>query len=126
MIVEVLVVFFMVFGSLFLLLAAVGLVRMPDLFSRMQAGTKASTLGAGSMVLAAMLFFNDLAITTRAFLVVLFIFVTGPVAAHMIARAAYFTGVPLWENTIIDELRGRYDPETHELRGPAAHTRTGD
>ena len=47
-----------------------------------------------------------------------FVFLTAPVAAHMIARASYFVGVPLWEGTIIDELRGHYDRRTHRLARP--------
>jgi multicomponent Na+:H+ antiporter subunit G len=65
------------------------------------------------------LHFNDLAISARALAVVVFIFVTAPVAAHMIARAAYFSGVPLWEGTLSDDLEGRYDERTHTLHSHA-------
>lgn len=98
-----------------MLLAAVGLLRMPDLFSRMQAATKTSTLGAGSMFLGVAVFYGDLGIVSRSLLVIAFLFLTLPVSAHMIARAAYFVGVPLWEGTVVDELQGVYNPETHEL-----------
>jgi multicomponent Na+:H+ antiporter subunit G len=108
----------LVLGSAFVFLSAVGLVRMPDLFSRMQAATKASTLGIGLILLGVAIYFSNLAVTTRAFLVVAFVFMTAPVAAHMIGRAAYFLGVPLWEGTITDELRARYDPQTHRLQSP--------
>ena len=102
-------------GALFLLLAAAGAVRMPDLFTRMQAATKAATLGVGCTLLAVALYVNNFAVTVRALLVIAFIFLTAPVAAHMIGRAAYFIGVPLWQGTKIDELHGRYDPHTHLL-----------
>ena len=102
-------------GSAFLLLAAIGVIRMPDVFSRMQAATKAATLGAACMLSAVAVHFDDFGVTIRALLVVAFVFLTAPVAAHVIARAAYFIGVPLWEGTIVDELRGRYDPQTHTL-----------
>ncbi|MBI1992810.1 MAG: monovalent cation/H(+) antiporter subunit G [Deltaproteobacteria bacterium] len=102
-------------GATFMLLAAVGVVRMPDLFTRMQTTTKSATLGAGSMLLAAALYFGDLGVTTRALAVISFLFLTAPVAAHMIGRAAYFVGVPLWKETIVDELRGHYDRRTHDL-----------
>ena len=62
--------------------------------------------------------FGELAITTRPLAIVIFVFLTAPVAAHMIARASYFVGVPLWEGTIIDELRGHYDRRTHRLARP--------
>lgn len=105
-------------GGVFLLLAAVGIVRMPDLYSRIQAATKAATLGVGCIILALAIHFVDLGITVRALLVIAFLFLTQPVAAHMIGRAAYFVGVPLWEHTIMDELRGRYDAATHTLESP--------
>src|SRR5690349_6722647 len=98
----------LVVGALFMLLASLGVLRLPDLFMRLQAATKASTLGVGCMLLAAAVHFQDLAVTTRAVLVIAFFFLTAPVAAHMIARAAYAVGVPLWEGTISDELRDRH------------------
>jgi multicomponent Na+:H+ antiporter subunit G len=104
-------------GSAFLLLAAIGLVRMPDLFMRMSAATKGTTLGIGCMLLAVGIYFPGIGITTRSIAGILFFFTTTPVAAHMIARAAYFIGVPLWEGTIRDDLRDRYDPITHALEG---------
>lgn len=112
MISEILTSLLIVMGSGFMLLAGVGVVRMPDLFMRMQAATKAATLGAGCMLLAVIVHFGDVAVATRAFLVIAFIFLTAPVAAHMIARAAYSVGTPLWEGTITDELH----------RSPAAGT----
>jgi monovalent cation:H+ antiporter-2, CPA2 family len=62
--------------------------------------------------------FGELGVATRAVATVIFVFLTAPVAAHMIARASYFVGVPLWEGTIIDELRGHYDQRTHRLARP--------
>jgi multicomponent Na+:H+ antiporter subunit G len=110
----------MITGGAFLLLAAIGIIRMPDLYSRIQAATKAATLGVGCIILALAIHFVDLGITVRALLVIAFLFLTQPVAAHMIGRAAYFVGVPLWENTIMDELRGRYDASTHALESPGS------
>ena len=104
-------------GATLMLLAAVGVLRMPDLYSRMQAATKASTLGCGCLLLAVAVHFADLAITVRVLLFVVFILLTAPVSAHMIGRAAYFVGVPHWKETTVDELRGRYDRRTHRLDG---------
>lgn len=112
---EVLTAFFLIVGATFMLFAAVGIVRMPDLFSRMQAATKTSTLGAGSMFVGVAVFYGELGIVSRSILVITFMFLTLPVSAHMIARAAYFVGVPLWKGTVIDELKGAYNPATHEL-----------
>jgi multicomponent Na+:H+ antiporter subunit G len=104
-------------GAVFMLLAAIGMVRMPDVLTRMHSSTKSATLGVGLIMLGVALTFSDFAIGVRAFAIVIFLFVTAPVAAHMIARAAYLSGVPLWEGTLSDELRGRYDPVTHILSG---------
>jgi len=113
---DVLSAAFLLIGSLFLLLAAIGVLRMPDLLMRIQVATKASTLGVGCMLLALAVYFHDFGITIRALLVINFFFMTAPVAAHMIGRAAYFVGVPLWEETIVDELQGHYDRQTHILQ----------
>lgn len=105
-------------GSAFMLLAAVGLVRMPDLFTRMQPATKAATLGVGFAMVAVALHFGDVGVTTRALAAVAFVVLTAPVAGHVIGRAAYRVGVPLWEGTIVDELRARYGPEPAAAAGP--------
>jgi multicomponent Na+:H+ antiporter subunit G len=106
----------LIIGSLFLLLAAIGMIRMPDLLMRIQVATKASTLGVGCMLLAVAVYFHDFGVMIRTLLVISFFFMTAPVAAHMIGRAAYFVGVPLWEETIVDELQGHYDRQTHMLQ----------
>jgi multicomponent Na+:H+ antiporter subunit G len=95
--IEVVCAALLIIGALFLLLAAIGITRMPDLLMRMQTATKASTLGVGCMLLAVAVYFHDFGVAMRALLVIVFFFITAPVAAHMIGRAAYFVGVPLWE-----------------------------
>jgi len=102
-------------GSFLVLVAGIGLLRMPDLFLRMSATAKAGTLGTGLMVLGAAIHFNEFAIYTRAIALIAFLFVTAPVAAHMLGRAAYFDGVPLWKGTIQDDLHGHYKLTTHSL-----------
>jgi len=107
-------------GSLFVLLAAIGLLRMPDLFTRMHPSSKAATLGTVFILIGTALYFQDGAIAVRAVLICLFLFLTAPVASHIIARAGFLAGVPLAEETAIDELSGRYDLETHCLSCPPA------
>ncbi len=99
----------MLVGVLFILIAALGVLRMPDLFLRMSTTTKAATLGVGLVFVAAALSFRELGVTTRAMAVVVFLLLTAPVGAHMLGRAAHLGGVPLWENTIQDELREEED-----------------
>ena len=114
-------------GTAFTLLAAIGILRMPDVFMRMQVATKAATLGVACVALAAAVHFGDLATTARALLIVLFLFLTAPVAAHTIGRAAYVAGARLWEGTIVDELRGRHGSGAQPpSSGPAPATAPPD
>lgn len=114
---EILTGILLLLGAVFILLSSIGLLRMPDLFTRMSATTKASTLGTGFILIAAALFFFDAGIAARSLVIMFFLFLTAPVSAHMIARAAYFDGVPLWEKSIIDELKGKYHKKKHHLLG---------
>ena len=107
-------------GSLFVLLASIGLLRMPDLYTRMHPSSKAATLGTVLILIGIAVHFEDGAIAVRAVLISLFLFLTAPVASHMIARAGFLSRVPLAEETSIDELSGRYDLETHCLSCPPA------
>jgi multicomponent Na+:H+ antiporter subunit G len=92
-------------GALFALLAAVGVLRMPDVFTRMQASTKASTLGLGCLLIGAALQLGDFASFIRVASIGAFVLLTTPVAGHVIARASYFADVPLWKGTVLDERR---------------------
>ena len=112
---DVVVAVLLVAGSGLMFVAALGILRMPDLFTRMQATTKAATLGVGLLLAAAAVEFGELAVTTRVIAAAVFIAMTAPVAAHLLGRAAYFLGVPLWEGSVRDELRGRYNERAHAL-----------
>lgn len=101
----------MVAGTVFALIGAVGVARLPDLLTRMQASTKSATLGVGFTILATMIYFGNLGVAARGSLVIAFLFLTAPVAAHMIGRAGYYGGVSLWEGTIVDELKQELAPE---------------
>lgn len=117
--IHVVVALMLVIGASFTLIAAVGIVRMPDVYMRLQVSTKGATLGAGVLLLAVAVFFGEFEIVVRALLIIAFIFLTTPISGHMLARAAYLVGVPLWERSVTDELAGMYDPETGELESPA-------
>ena len=92
-------------GAAFALLAAVGVLRMPDVFTRMQASTKASTLGLGCLLIGAALQMGDFASFVRVASIGAFVLLTTPVAGLVIARASYLAGVPLWKGTVLDERR---------------------
>lgn len=89
-------------GGFFCFVAGLGILRLPDVLIRMHASTKAGTLGAGLILGAVAVYFGDAATITRAIAAILFLLLTAPVAAHMIGRAAFKVGVPLW-NTKIEE-----------------------
>jgi len=105
----------MLIGALFMLVGSLGVLRMPDLFLRMSASTKAATLGTGSLLIAAAVHFTEIGVASRAGATIVFLLLTAPVAAHMLGRAGYFVGVMLADETVIDELAGHYDLETHAL-----------
>ena len=94
---------FVLAGATFALLAGVGIVRMPDVFTRMQASTKASTLGLGCLLVALAIRNPETAIVVRAAAIGAFMMLTTAVAAHVIARAAARSGAPLWKGTILDD-----------------------
>jgi multicomponent Na+:H+ antiporter subunit G len=91
-------------GAALSLVAAIGLIRMPDLPMRMHAATKAGTLGAGLLLGAVAVAYSDAGVTIRALATIGFLFLTAPVSAHVIGRAAYRNGLQLWEHTCLDEL----------------------
>lgn len=96
-------------GGFFIAVSAIGVLRLPDVFMRMHAATKAGTLGAGLILLAAAVLFGTLSVTVKALVVFLFLLFTAPVGAHVLGRAAYYDGVEKWSRTGLDELAGRYD-----------------
>ncbi len=100
---EIVGYFFLYFGAIFLLLGSYGLVRFPDLYTRMQASTKSTTLGAFSSVIGVGILHPDWFI--KCISVAIFILLTAPIGSSALMRAAYKTGVPLDERTVVDEAK---------------------
>ena len=92
-------------GVFFSLVAGLGLVRLPDLFSRMHAATKPSTLGLALILLGALLQFGPGDDAAKLLLVGAFTFLTAPVGAHMLGRSAYRAGIGALDELVVDELR---------------------
>ena len=90
-------------GAGFHFSAGLGMLRMPDAYTRMQAGTKASTLG-NTLILAGLAFYHP-GWSLKLLIIVYFVLMTNPMASHALSRAAYRTGIPLAGNTGIDALR---------------------
>lgn len=112
---EIIIIILMSLGSLFVLLAAVGLVRMPDLYLRISVTTKAATLGIGLILVGVSVYFQETSVSTRILAIIFFILLTAPVGAHLLGRASYITGVPLWKKSVMDELKGKYTKTDHKL-----------
>lgn len=91
-------------GVALALVAGVGLLRFPDVYSRMHAATKPSTLGLLLVCLGAALVVDDGADRSKLLLVAAFQFLTAPVAGHMIGRAAYRAGTGDLDRLVVDEL----------------------
>lgn len=93
-----------VIGAAFSLAAAIGINRLPDVYCRMHAASKAGTLGSGVILLALALHADDAATATRAIAGFIFLLLTAPVAAHLLAKASYEAGYRLWEGSVKDEM----------------------
>lgn len=104
-------------GTAFVLVAAFGVLRLPDVLMRMHAATKAGTLGIG-LILAAALLQGDISIAWRALVTFAFLLVTTPVSAHLIGRAAHRTSVRLWRGLQVDELAERTESRPPDTTGP--------
>lgn len=95
----------LVVGGIFTLLAAVGLYRLPDVYTRMHAASKAGTVGSGLMLIAAGLHSLELATFTRAVAGFFFFILTAPIAAHLVARAAHLAGYRLSRHAVLDDMQ---------------------
>lgn len=102
-----------IIGSLFLLLAAIGLIRMPDTYNRMQAGTKATTLG--SALIFAGIALHQPGWELKMAALIIFVFLTNPLSSHALARAAHFIGMNPFvkgkSQSSRDDLKARRDEE---------------
>jgi multicomponent Na+:H+ antiporter subunit G len=101
---EALAAVLIVLGCLFCLVAAIGIIRLPDTLIRMHAATKAGTLGAGLILAAVAIHSGETGTVLKALLTLMFLYLTAPVAAHLIGRAAYRSGIRLFSRTWVDHL----------------------
>jgi multicomponent Na+:H+ antiporter subunit G len=105
-------------GVFFTLVSSIGLVRLPDLYTRVHAAGKSGTLGIVGVLLGVGIYYigqQNFPIVLRMLALIAFFFLTAPVAAHMLDRAAFLTGVKPMEGTQPNDLVGRYDQETRRL-----------
>jgi len=94
---------FFALGTFFMMIAAFGIYRMPDVYNQLHTSTKAVTLALVNLLLGAMIDQGTLSVIMKSVLILAFQFMTAPVAAHMISRAQY---PDAWEGSIMDEMVG--------------------
>ncbi len=95
---------FIVLGVLFNFFGCLGLVRLPDVYNRLQAATKCTTLGTCGILLGCFLILlPEPGVAVKALLCIVFLLLTNPVGAHAIARASCLSGIPLWEGSVVNK-----------------------
>ncbi|MCY1419976.1 Na(+)/H(+) antiporter subunit G [compost metagenome] len=99
--IEALVCLLLLAGSLFTLLGAIGLYRLPDFYTRLHAPTKAATLGVGGVLIASLVYFSSRgdSISLHEVLITVFLFITAPVSAHLLAKAGMQQRLPVKDET---------------------------
>jgi len=102
---DIWVAVFLISGTFFLLVGSLGIWRMPDLYCRMHAQTKGSTLGIIGILIAATLYLGQMDIAVKSMLTIVFQLLTSATGAHLMSRAAHRQGVPLWSRSLGDDLK---------------------
>jgi multicomponent Na+:H+ antiporter subunit G len=115
MIADILVYFgcvVLVLGASFSLVAALGVWRLPDLYTRMHAASKAGAVGGGLVLLAVAVLSFDAGVALRAIMGIVFLLLTTPVAAHLLARASYRVQDETSVDMVVDELKSKRSPSS--------------
>jgi len=105
--IELLLSALILFGAALVLIGSIGLVKLPDFFTRLHAPTKATTLGMGSLLIASLIFTSYVTgdLHVQQLLITLFLFITAPIAAHMLAKTALHLRIPVLERTANADLQ---------------------
>jgi len=109
-------------GLLFDLFGCIGLARLPDIYNRLQAGTKCVTLGTCMILIGSAVYAGFGPLAVKAVLCMVFLLLTSPVAAHAVARGAYRSGVRLWPGSVVDRYAEKAGPSVPG--DPAARDRS--
>lgn len=104
MIVEILTLVCIVSGVILIFIASIGLFKMPDIYTRMSAVTKAVTFKVGLVMLSVSIYFNTFPVVFKSLLIVFLLLLTTPVSSHLLGKEAHRRKMPLWKKTLTDEL----------------------
>lgn len=115
---DIIVAILLIIGTVFIFLASIGLLRMPDVYLRMSASAIAATFGVASMLLAAALHFMELGLTLHIIGLIILLVLTVPIGAHMLGRTSHVIGLSMWKKTVCDDLAGKYNIETNDFDSP--------
>lgn len=105
-------------GVLCLCFASVGVLRLPDFYSRMHAATRPGILGISLLLLGGGIYAADVGVLLKVLAIIGFFVLTTPVATHMLSRAAYLSGIEPAESTETDDLAGAYHRRSRVLHAP--------
>lgn len=115
---QLLICLFLLAGGIFCLGGSIGLIRFPDIYCKMQALSKPVTLGIANLVIAYILFLfyakGDLSM--KGILAVVFLLLTVPIGSHMIIKASYRSGVPIWTESLMDQLADAEDKTENKTK----------
>ncbi|WP_461865601.1 monovalent cation/H(+) antiporter subunit G [Thermococcus sp.] len=106
------------FGVFFYFLSALGLIRMPDVYNRMQTATKSATLGSLGVIIGTGIWAVGEGFywgwITKTIVIAVFLLLTNPISAHALIRGAYKSGIPLWEGSVIDKYKETLESQESE------------
>lgn len=110
--IDIIGIIFIVVGLAFDFFGCLGLVRLPDVYNRLQAATKCVTLGTCSIMFGTFLMLGFTAAGIKALLCMLFLILTAPVSAHALARSAHISGIKLCKESVVDRYEEDEDKKT--------------
>lgn len=115
---------FVMLGAGFALVASVGILRLPDFYTRIHAASKAGTVGSVLALLALAIVSVETAEVLRAIAAIVFFFLTAPISAHLLGKAAYSAGYKMWDGSVLDEMQdGPARPHEPDRREKTADRR---
>lgn len=115
---EILGVIVITIGVLFDIFGCIGLLRLPDVYNRLQSGTKCVTVGTCFILTGSLILLESIPGAVKGVVCIVFILITSPTAAHALARAAHRSGIKMWEGSVMDRYRDDLARRSRGERSP--------